>query len=115
MKFGKVKLAKALKSGVPVKVTGHAGGLPAGYLTEVHPVAGGFMASLARMLAAGKGAALNRITVETSNSVEKVPYPNLSQPAAATVAAAHHGSQRRVMAPTPMAMCRDFRRSSLGS
>jgi SAM-dependent MidA family methyltransferase len=35
-----------------------AGDLPAGYVTEVHPVAGGFMASLARMLAAGKGAAM---------------------------------------------------------
>ncbi|NML60225.1 class I SAM-dependent methyltransferase [Massilia sp. RP-1-19] len=31
--------------------------LPAGYLTEVHPVAGGFMASLARMLGKGSGAA----------------------------------------------------------
>jgi SAM-dependent MidA family methyltransferase len=32
--------------------------LPDGYLTEAHPVATGFMASLARMLAAGKGAAI---------------------------------------------------------
>ena len=32
--------------------------LPAGYLTEVHAVGCGFMASLARMLAAGKGAAI---------------------------------------------------------
>ena len=31
--------------------------LPDGYLTEVHPVAGGFMASLARMLEKGRGAA----------------------------------------------------------
>jgi SAM-dependent MidA family methyltransferase len=31
--------------------------LPEGYLTEVHPVACGFMATLARMLAKGKGAA----------------------------------------------------------
>lgn len=31
--------------------------LPEGYLTEVHPVGCGFMASLARMLAKGKGAA----------------------------------------------------------
>ncbi len=31
--------------------------LPDGYLTEVHPVAGGFMASLARMLGKGRGAA----------------------------------------------------------
>ena len=31
--------------------------LPEGYLTEVHPVAGGFMASLARMLGKGRGAA----------------------------------------------------------
>ena len=31
--------------------------LPDGYLTEVHPVAGGFMASLARMLGTGRGAA----------------------------------------------------------
>ena len=32
--------------------------LPDGYLTEVHPVAGGFMATLARMLGKGSGAAL---------------------------------------------------------
>ena len=32
--------------------------LPDGYLTESHPVAAGFMASLARMLAAGQGAAI---------------------------------------------------------
>ena len=31
--------------------------LPEGYLTEIHPVACGFMASLARMFAGGKGAA----------------------------------------------------------
>lgn len=31
--------------------------LPEGYLTEVHPVAAGFMASLARMLGKGRGAA----------------------------------------------------------
>jgi SAM-dependent MidA family methyltransferase len=31
--------------------------LPIGYLTEVHPVAAGFMATLARMLSSGKGAA----------------------------------------------------------
>jgi SAM-dependent MidA family methyltransferase len=35
-----------------------ADSLPEGYLTEVHPVAGGFMASLARMLTAGQGAAI---------------------------------------------------------
>lgn len=32
--------------------------LPEGYLTEIHPVACGFMASLARMFESGKGAAL---------------------------------------------------------
>ena len=32
--------------------------LPLGYLTEVHPVAAGFMASLAHMLASGTGAAI---------------------------------------------------------
>ena len=32
--------------------------LPDGYLTEVHPVACGFMSTLARMLAGGKGAAI---------------------------------------------------------
>jgi SAM-dependent MidA family methyltransferase len=35
-----------------------AASLPDGYLTEVHPVAAGFMATLARMLAGGKGAAI---------------------------------------------------------
>lgn len=35
-----------------------AGALPDGYLTEVHPVAAGFMASLARMFGKGRGAAL---------------------------------------------------------
>jgi SAM-dependent MidA family methyltransferase len=35
-----------------------AGSLPDGYLTEVHPVAEGFMASLARLYEGGKGAAL---------------------------------------------------------
>jgi SAM-dependent MidA family methyltransferase len=35
-----------------------AAGLAVGYLTEVHPVAAGFMATLARMLAGGKGAAI---------------------------------------------------------
>lgn len=35
-----------------------AGALPPGYLTEVHPVAAGFMRSLAAMLSAGQGAAL---------------------------------------------------------
>jgi len=35
-----------------------ADALPDGYLTEVHPVACGFMASLARMLGAGTGAAI---------------------------------------------------------
>jgi SAM-dependent MidA family methyltransferase len=35
-----------------------AAALPVGYLTEVHPVAAGFMSSLARMLGAGKGAAI---------------------------------------------------------
>ena len=35
-----------------------AGALPEGYLTEVHPVAFGFMASLSRMLLNGKGAAI---------------------------------------------------------
>lgn len=35
-----------------------ADALPEGYLTEVHPAACGFMASLARMLAGGKGAAV---------------------------------------------------------
>ena len=35
-----------------------AAALPLGYLTEVHPVAVGFMSSLARMLGAGKGAAI---------------------------------------------------------
>lgn len=34
------------------------GVLPDGYLTEAHPIASGFMASLARMLAAGRGAAI---------------------------------------------------------
>jgi len=37
---------------------GDAGALPEGYLTEVHPIARGFMASLARMLGAGRGAAI---------------------------------------------------------
>ncbi len=35
-----------------------ADALPEGYLTEIHPVACGFMASLARMFESGKGAAL---------------------------------------------------------
>jgi SAM-dependent MidA family methyltransferase len=35
-----------------------AGGLPDGYETEVHPVACGFMASLAQLFGQGKGAAL---------------------------------------------------------
>ncbi|PIL38148.1 class I SAM-dependent methyltransferase [Massilia psychrophila] len=35
-----------------------AASLADGYLTEVHPVANGFMATLARMLAGGKGAAI---------------------------------------------------------
>jgi SAM-dependent MidA family methyltransferase len=35
-----------------------AADLPVGYLTEVHPVAAGFMATLARMLEGGKGAAI---------------------------------------------------------
>lgn len=35
-----------------------ADSLPNGYLTEVHPVAGGFMASIGQLLAAGKGAAI---------------------------------------------------------
>src|SRR5690606_38696970 len=34
-----------------------AGSLPPGYLTEVHPVAEGFMQSLAAMLGAGQGGA----------------------------------------------------------
>ena len=37
---------------------GEDDGLPDGYLTEVHPVGAGFMATLGRMLAAGKGAAI---------------------------------------------------------
>ncbi|MGG7605568.1 class I SAM-dependent methyltransferase [Massilia sp. BKSP1R2A-1] len=35
-----------------------AGQLPDGYLTEIHPVAEGFMASLAAMMKAGRGAAI---------------------------------------------------------
>ncbi|MDB5907759.1 MAG: hypothetical protein JWP34_1873 [Massilia sp.] len=35
-----------------------ADALPFGYLTEVHPVAGGFMASLARIFEGGRGAAI---------------------------------------------------------
>jgi SAM-dependent MidA family methyltransferase len=35
-----------------------AGELPVGYLTEVHPVAAGFMATLARMMEGGTGAAI---------------------------------------------------------
>ena len=47
----------ALEQHIERQVT-DAAGLPVGYLTEVHPVAAGFMATLARMLERGKGAAI---------------------------------------------------------
>jgi SAM-dependent MidA family methyltransferase len=48
---------KALEEQVARQVP-EADTLPDGYVTEVHPVAAGFMATLARMLAAGRGAAI---------------------------------------------------------
>ena len=50
-------LDAALTAQLARQIPEHAA-LPDGYLTELHPVACGFMASLARMLAGGKGAAI---------------------------------------------------------